>query len=75
MSPLFLYKETKMWKKILAYSVVSLSIAGIVGALGYSFYMGGWKAFFMFIGAFTSILGGLGFLFLIIWAFCHVFKS
>ncbi len=71
----FYLKETKMWKKVLAYSVVSLSIISFVGALGYSFYMGGWISFFIFIGAWTSIAVVLGSLFLIVWAFCYVFKS
>ncbi len=64
-----------MWKNILAYSIVSLSLISIFVLFGVAFYIGGWGAFFMFIGAFVGLFGGLGFLFLIIWAFCYVFKS
>ncbi len=64
-----------MWKNILAYSIVSLTIASVVGSLGYAFYMGGWKAFFIFCDALGIMVIAIGFGVLIIWAFCYVFKS
>lgn len=62
-----------MWKKSLAYLIVSYVITSTVGLLGYAFYMGGWKAFFMFVGAFVGLFGAIGLAFLIIWAFWYVF--
>ncbi len=64
-----------MWKKSLAYFIVSLSIISFIATLGYSFYMGGWISFFMFLGAFTGITIALGLIGSIVWAFCYVFKS
>ena len=60
-------------KDLMAKLIVFITAGGIVGSLGYAFFMGGWKAFLVFIMALGIVVVGIGFGVLIIWAFRRVF--
>jgi phosphoglycerol transferase MdoB-like AlkP superfamily enzyme len=65
----------KNWKDIVARLIVFTVITCIISVIGYALYMGGVQAFIMFVSIFSIVIGGLGIMFVIIWAFDHVFGT
>lgn len=65
----------KNWKDIVARLIVFTVITCLISVIGYALYMGGVQAFIMFVSIFGTVIGGLGIMFVIIWAFDHVFGT
>ena len=63
--------KTKL-KTLLAYLVIIIVLGGCVGGIVTGIYLGGWQAFYIFLGAVASLASAIGIVFAVIWAIEYI---